>query len=649
MARIPKVYFYTPKDQYVNLSGIGNPGDYITRFSYKYSETSDDKCQAILGFTRTNIDLTFLQPGIAYHLRWGYVGEKLSNVRKVVVKKAVYKYTSTGFTVTLDMVPVAAYKGEATIRDPNGDSLVDTLIDGAKEVGQTGFVYTTTSGQKLQVIKKKEGGWKHQEFDASGKEVKTQLTAAEKFKVNPSVTKRVVAADWQEHYAKQSLTMVGGLGPSASFAKPATVPVSSLKGLVSYQDVFKGLAQMYQANGVNMILKIRDDAAISEPIDWGSSPIFGVVANAGVISWIAEKMDKEDKLVGRQAATIDPLTKTIESVNVTVEKPFTVKYQDAHSKTLVKVKVYQKGDDYYMKPVDGGKTSETQILKSLYDKLKDQNVEAQLLRNRGYSQSDIDKLVSEDKLKKGYNKHLDEAFASEKDKKAKTLYEAWGLSNGAVKAGYVKPLYSGDTAEQLTNKAIQQTLNQLFYNLKVTIVTEGNPQVEDQVNFTFVAGNPDIDYIYHLDESEHIISSTGYTTKLVGYKVAPSVERITRRVKTQVEEGLAAKFPDIKTDKALIDGIRELNLELGATLTTLGKAIYHPSLDENSHTLYSQPFGDQPYQGSPYVDLRIHASKLINEKWDNAVAAEKDHTKSFSPDQTIEEALKEYNNTPKNE
>ena len=636
MARIPKVYFYTPKDQYVNLSGIGNPGDYITRFSYKYSETSDDKCQAILGFTRTNIDLTFLQPGIAYHLRWGYVGEKLSNVRKVIVKKAVYKYTSMGFTVTLDMVPVAAYKGEATIRDPNGDSLVDTLIDGAKEVGQTGFVYTTTSGQKLQVIKKKEGWWESHSLDASGKEIKTKVATNQTAKSNPSVTKRVVAADWQEHYAKQSLTIVGGLGPSASFAKPAT----SLRGLVSYQEVFKGLAHMYQASGVNMILKIRDDAAVSEPIDWGSSPIFGVVAKAGVISWTAEKMDKENKLVGRQAATIDPLTKTVESVNVTVEKPFTVKYQDAHSKTLIEVTVYQKGDDYYMKPIDGGKTSETQILKSLYDKLKDQHVEAQLLKRKGYTQAQLDNLAASGIPQKGFSEHMDKFNSFMEARRAKQRYEAWGITPGAAKAGYITPLYSGDTAEQLTDKAIQQTLNQLFYNLKVTIVTEGNPQVEDQVNFTFVAGNPDIDYIYHLDESEHIISSTGYTTKLVGYKVAPSVERISQRIKTQIEEGLAAKFPNVKTDKTIIDGVQELNLELGATLTTREYSIDKPPFLEDQ-----QPRYGQPYKGSPYVDLREHATNLVKEKWDNAVSAEKDTHANFHVNQTVGEALREYNKT----
>ena len=665
MARVPKVYFYTPKGQYVNLSGIGNPGDHLYKFSYKYSETEDDTCRVILAFNRTNIDLTFLQPGIAYHIRWGYIGGRLSGIRSVIVNKATYKYSASGFSVTLDMVPSAAYKGEATIRDPNGDSLEETLVDGAKEVGQVGFTYTTSSGQQLQVIKVADGYWQHKQVSANG-EVSVDLSEETKAGIHnlvkkgkeENLTAQEIAdrkATWEKYYAAQLLyaTSSPGISPGVQTQQP--IPLTH--GLVTHQDFLKGLSYMLQAKGANTVLKIRDGSVTTETVDWGADPTFGLVASAGLISWTAEKADKEDKLVGREAATIDPLTKSIKSTKVFASRKFRTKYLDIDGKTLIEAKVYQKGDSYYMEPIAIAGEPVTQpvdpkeLTKTTYNILLDQSVNAQALRDQGLSESQIDQLVLDGKPLKGTATglaNLDQYLA---DQQVKEQYEAWGIEPGAVEVGYVKPLYSGDTAEQLKDKAIHQTLNQIFYNLKLTVVTEGNPRVEDRVNFTFVTGNKDIDYIYHLDESEHTISSAGYTTRLVGYKVAPNVERIATQANTIISEGLAASFPEVNTEKTIIAGIRELNLQLGATLTTHAYTLKNPLHSNNLKPGENDPFYNQNTEGDPYVDLRSNATKLVDEKYEDAIQAEIDTggRKSFNPNQTVDGALDEYNNTPKDE
>lgn len=669
MAKVPKVYFYTPKDQYVNLKGIGNPGDHLYSFSYKYSETKDDTCRAILAFKHTDIDLTFLQPGIMYHIRWGYVGGPLSDTRSLTIKKASYKWGASGFMVVLDLVPSGIYKGEATLRSPDGESLVDGLVDMAKESGVSGYEYVTSAGAKLQVLQSKDGSWKRKAYDSSGNLV-SFFSKQDKANIRKAIQEK--NRDWNKYYLTH-----GGLPKNSQFMRVGIGQHSSIpEQLVDYPDVLTATATMLQAHGVNSIVKARDDSIITSPVDWGAKPTFGIVAFAGVISWTAEKADKEAKRVGREAATIDPLDKTLHVTKVYAEKPFRAKFMDAHSKTLIEAEYYRYGDSYYMKPIDiddsfnGFPTSFaselssdyvssglTRIDKATYEQRKDEAIEAQLLTKKGYSQGDIDKLVLSGQLTKGYAEQLDAKESEREALEERQYLEAWGLGLGAVEAGYVKPLYSGGTPEDLANKAIQETLNQIFYNLKVTIVTEGNPHVEDQVNFTFITGNKQIDYIYHLDESEHSITSRGYTTKLVGYKVAPNVERVSSEISTKVEEGLKTKFPKAKTEHKVIDGLKMLELELGATLAAHQELFKKPS----KYTDYGAPQHERlskgnifpifGYEHGPYVDLQKKAGGSVTSQYLKEVKAIQDAgaTGHFNPDQTVEDAFKEYNKAKDNE
>jgi len=649
MAKFPKVYFYTPKGKFVSLNGIGNPGNHVYKFSYKYSETDGDVGDIILVFTHTHIDLTYLQPGIGYKIRWGYVNGAWSDERYIAIKEVSYKYSTAGFTVSLKIVAKAAYQGEATLRDSNGDSLEETIEDAAKVVEEYSLVYTTNDGHKIKYIKLTDGSFEYKGYTPDGRELVPKLDQKTLNKIHGEFDVESLNTLWERNYYRQFGRFYGGSGAYA-VTPPFSADTRRVGLLVSQQNVMKALSVMYKNAGFNMIQKVRDDKVINKEIDWGAEAEFGISSNSpGIISWTIDKSDKEANILSTTTTTIDPTTKEIKTHVVEVGKPFDFYVLSPDGKELTEVTYYKKGDSYYMNPHDAD--SPTKIEAALFKAQEKQAFIFGSLVKKGWSP----KQLKEDILKGRDPVKTQEYQEALKDKEIKDRITRWGFRSEDLKAGRAKLHYSGRSFDQIRSKNIQDEMDKIFYNSKLTIRLEGNPTAEDAVNFYFYSGNKDIDGLYHIDGSEHAISSAGYITTIVAYRVVDTFEQIKTKIITKTNEGLPILEPEIVVEKNILDNLNHMNNGLGylkvLVVNQEGLELYEdPSGATTSAYRFTETLRSGTlFSGAPFISLKQRGDWVYAQKYNEAIAAEEevvtkeDAGLSADTNQTVEEHAEGYN------
>ena len=671
MARFPKVYFYTPKDEYVNLAGIGNPGDHLIKFTYKYIETDSDVCTVVLGFNRTNIDLTFLQPGINYHIKWGHVGEVLSNTRKVVVSKATYKYGQSGFSVTLQLVPIALYKGEATIRSPHGDSLIDTLLDLTDTTGELSMEYTSDLKNTYLVTRREEGSWASQVTNPDGKKIVPSLNLEEKKAITDalavngdlrSVKKKIWSESYEHQYDKSDILIIGEGTLAGTLARQRWEGPKLRNAELTSQDLFVSIDTMNKKIGSRLILKIRDDKSSLGGVDLGAESVFGLLPTKGLISWAVEESDKEAKLIGGIASTIDPTLKIIQGIEIDLGKPFDFFTLELDGSTTP-ITFYPNGAYPYMMINNEG--DHINIFQSTLKQRQNQHIQVQLLETLGYDQDAVLKFVKDSTLPDNYAEVLLEEQYQRQVIEQKKRIAGWKLNTDDIKPDYVTVHFSGQPIARIKQQIIKKIMDQSFYNFKLSVTTEGNPLIEDGVNFEFRSGNTHVDGKYHIDQSEHTISSAGYTTKVVAFKIVADGERISSEKEALIEEGIIKRTTDYRSETARQEGVEALNNSRGAhALAELWPytSVVKPYPDASGS--YVQAAGIHPINwdimyridgheraGGPWVILSEDGRPLYNERRDEVKQAYKD-ANSIKHLEDLQNPLKDYSakyNQPGNE
>ena len=567
MARFPRLIFYNFNKTPVSITGIGQPGDHLYRFSYKYAQTDPDECTVTLVFPVTNVDLLSLSPGIGYMLRWGYVNDTFmanDDYRIVVIKEVEFKYSSAGFVVTLKMVPHADYTLDGTVKDPNGDSLAEVIDDALDQTREYSFKYQGTKGPyTIEVITKrdKDGNTtrttEHRSSD--GRFMKDKL---EETSVKMSTTSESQGY-WDQKWAVNYKVHMGKVGAVSSYYNPYLGSVvdglpSPNDPFLSERDYFTLIAAFYRMLGVNRVAKTRDDKIIDEPVDWGAEPEFSLVVGRDIISYEFEQADKEAKVLQNSVAATDPTTKETNTNSVTTGRTFQFLVIDktAGEENLGKVATYyQKGDSYYMKVADGGLEWE---FKNKADWLAREkfSIESQkYIQENGWNQEMVNSIVR--------NNLTTAEFKNVQDKLdnyvARKRIEDTGATGEDIYAGHITFTHSAKTLQQIEDRNVQEIMDSVFYNTKLTLKIEGNPYIQDATNINFIAGNVKLDGKYHIDQAEHAITKSGYITTLVCYRVIPDYDTVITNVKRTVKEGIIEAIPELQNKELIMDVVDEIN------------------------------------------------------------------------------------------
>jgi len=564
MAKTPQVLFYNIDDSLVNIPDIGHLGDYLYKFSYKYSETETDEGEIILAFTHTSVPLTFMQPGIVYKIKWGYLGGDYSNVRTVAVKAASYKYSTAGFIVSLKIVPQADYDLTGTLRDAAGITIEEVQEDTTKEVGKFVWVYDALEGTQIKI-------WQSDgELDSSRNnprgfvEPEKAVASVVQLEAPPRET------DLDEWYTNYDLYEKYNYGdfyvrkdgdfnnlskdtwrsplydengtPYITRENPNIAP-ASFKFNITNREAEKVIAATLRYDSSRKVMQVRDDKITEKEIDWGVAPVFTITVGREVINFDLAKSDKEARIIQQTVTTSDPTTGEITTSHVTVAKAIDILASTQSGEYAVKFTYYQEGDNFYMLKKGADEAEKRKIERETYGIRKRQLVlKEKIKEDYNVTEEQIETLIHDLKDKDGNPASLEDIrqYQWRQSAVARKLEIEKGspITRDDVKKGFVQATYSGKTASQVEAENIKEEMDKLFYNSKLTLKIEGAPHVEDAVNFSFLAGGTELTGVYHIDESEHIISKAGYVTNITSYRVVLDYKQVVARIKKETGEDL---------------------------------------------------------------------------------------------------------------
>ncbi len=538
-------------------------------FKYKYEEKGKDTGELTFRFADPiPFSLEVFTPGTFFSVRWGYIGN-LSPHRKVAINSLSTTYSAGGYTLTMEIIPIADYK--------DAGSKWESVLEGIKDGLKFGYSWWDERGTNVQVdIVLREGGL------AAETSVNQAFYGVER--AVPSFTD-----NWLKFYGGivEPLRALGMDKPN--FGR--TLEDSLEMKLDEITQTLKQMFTEYLANRLpGYFIESRDDEFIAKPVDSSSPALFSIRAkdDSGPLQVLSISLAKGSTAaqgIVQVATTIGLLDKSVatqESVLTSDNLPLELvktDYLGRPSDTIAQIFLDPKNDnlpsiEYYetgaVELADQATLDKATV--TLQERINTVNRLEQTAKKQQQARDIRASGVLEEKdpitkphlsptifgepmsqvdltadLKKGFETF--QARSKEQLAYKGKLSEA-NLDALMVKRGFAVSL------EEAKNRITSNQLDNFFNSLQCKVTIEGVPLFDVGFNFN-IQGMGDLNNgKYHLTKCSHTISGGKYTTTLEGGKI-PII--YTHRINQQIQyvEELYSKFSPTDMRRLVIPNVND--------------------------------------------------------------------------------------------
>lgn len=544
---------------YANGKNVGS-SDYLVGFKYNYEIEGSDSCDITFNFNTIDLDLTVFQEGVRLAVSWGYVGYPVA-IRDLVIDKVKGRYSSSGYQISLSLIPPIAY---ANKYDNEGD--ISERLGAAGGYIEYEY-YNADTGENI--IYKYYPQDNSYNIDGNVRKYRPGEVAQSPLpKASPASFLRGT---------EMSPTAVR-MSPSQAEAYGIEVNDRTPEQKTHLKDgVALSLSRYMAMMGVREAVVMRDDKMLMAHNTYQKAPLkaFSVGPSESFERAISFSFDsgkdsstsEEDADI--ELAVIDPNYKTDEKIKITKEwrikdpetgafETFNVVKKDGvfyyesdgrllnklNSQEILRLKKVELRYNYNEYQY-GEQVVKDELDKSKAGSFNTNNVPGRDLVTVKESAYEVDKMRGAENVRPQDKPLMDKILFNDSysarrhaSQRQDYLRDKAVLSEGFAKQYVRRVTINGVNFDDLVQKGVQRKLDSIFHNIVTELTVKGDPGIES--NFTYVVANAGygISGKYRCIKSSHQIQSGKYTLTIHGAKIPPDVSVVIDSVKNSVESSV---------------------------------------------------------------------------------------------------------------
>jgi len=546
---------------------------YLVSFKYEYESEGEDSASITLNFNSHNLNLNSFREGVRVALVFGYEGAKRSAVRDMVIKTVKGRYTTSGYTITLNLVPTMAWLDQYSYEGGLDEQLASM---GAHITYQ---YYNQNTGENLN--------FKYSPSDNSmvvDGQVKDRYTKPTRPKV-PEVT-------WPLRTVAEGYAPAPGVNTQAGniFKKWVEEPAeerSAAQRKHIYEKTSEAMLRMLNGMAVQPKGLKRDDEfkIFDRPETAASVRYYTVGPHLTLEKCISfsfeagEAARSEDQEAELQIHIMDASSK--ETGGVKIDKLWRIinpETRDFQTFEVVKVN----GDYFYkVQGFDDRKLSLTEVAR-LKKVQEQENYSSYLSGEREinssgntqrrdpqspgaaifpYIAADADNYTTKNVISHNPNLPAKALLNQVIPTSGQTDISTPGAFTSQFVKSYVKRVsINASSKEELLGKMVRRKLDAIFSNLTCDITVEGDPYLEAPFTFNISNAGYPVNGKFLATKVTQTISGGKYVTTISGAKVPAAIDMAV----AEASESIDKVVSKIEHDYRVYDKIgRAFNIEMG--------------------------------------------------------------------------------------
>lgn len=560
----------------------------LQKFSYVHCVGDTHKCNILLAFPDTDVVLDVFKPGIRMFVQWGFEGESLAEA-ELVVEFLKGRYSSMGYIVSMDLIPVSYYFEKYPDLTQQGKDKFVNPVTVQMTTRDTRFVFEQDplNGELKTKLEERIN------FDPS---TDIQLDSLGRVTNNTSVPDTALVQTVWEY---NGLPQVGSMGGYYTVSPKREVTPYGQKVADNNSKIAAAhiLDLLFKMDKAKMQLSYQDGRLVASPKDLVKAPQFIFKPGVNIIDFSFEEADDKLAEATEEAIVFEEYTKNFAGVRgstkvgrleVTVEdKPAITADIVAENGNFYKEYVY-KGDVVRFLLNAQEIDAFTKVI-STYNKAKELDLDLT------GSPDKVSRAVATEEARRMSNRNA--------SIRQKLLTGGFNASNIGDHVNVSTSVSSAIEAGSDVENELQDSADK---RLKLSLNTPGLTHAESGQVILLGGVYGAILGPYYCIEVEHLISSGHYITAFTGL-------RITEEIALKVE---TVKQTPSERNKAIIEkaGLMEPILDL--TNNYLGILNDSASINDyntkyNAKLKYNRVFSTDvdtfgPTTGTPKVDQEIY-------------------------------------------